>query len=420
MAPPPGGPPDATPPRLVATIPESVAVLAGFDGWVEFQFDEVISEGSSPNFGIGSGDLERLVLLSPGNEVPRIAWHRTRIAVKPRDGWRPNTVYRIELVPGLRDLRQNVSDTAAIITFATGGAIPTHALSGRAVDWAGQRAFPAALVEAMLLPDSLVYRSVTDSTGRFQMSPMPDGEYLVTVVLDQDHNRRRSGREAWDTVRARPGAGAVGEVWAFQRDTLPPRVVDIMSRDSLSITITLTQPIDPTLRIAADAIVVRSQDDSSDARPIGALPRAAHDSLYVTARPRAPRDSAAADSIARADSAPPPRPVPAVRRAPTRGANAPADTLEQKREPLSTQLMVRVSTPLVPGKRYTVVVRGVRAAGGAVADSVRGSVEVPKPVARDTTVRVRPDSVRPPAPADTSSPLPRPATRDSAASRRPR
>lgn len=420
MAPPPGGPPDATPPRLIATIPESVAVLAGFDGWVEFRFDEVISEGNSPNFGIGSGDLERLVLLSPGNEVPRIAWHRNRIAVKPRGGWRPNTVYRIELVPGLRDLRQNVSDTAAIITFATGGTTPTYQLSGRAVDWGGQRAFPAALVEAMLLPDSLVYRSVSDSTGRFRMHPMPDGEYLVTVVLDQDHNRRRSGREAWDTVRVQPGVGAVGEVWAFQRDTLPPRIVDVTSRDSLSIVITLTQPVDPALRIAADAIVVRSQDDSLNAGPVGALPRAAHDSLYVATRARAARDSAAADSIARADSAAPARrPVPAARRAPPRGETAAADTLEQKRQPLAPQLVVRVSTPLVPGKRYTVVVRGVRAAGGAVADSVRGSVEVPKPVARDTTVRARPDSTRPPAAADTSTPAPRPAARDSLTSRRP-
>lgn len=425
MAPPPGGPPDASPPRLIATIPESVAVLDGFDGWVEFQFDEVISEGSSPNFGIGSGDLERLVLLSPGNEVPRVAWHRTRIAVKPRGGWRPNTVYRVELVRGLRDLRQNVSDTAAIVTFSTGGALPTHELSGRAVDWAGQRAFPAALVEAMLLPDSLVYRSVTDSAGRFRMHPMPEGEYLVTITLDQDHNRRRSGREAWDTVRVRSGIGAVGEVWAFQRDTLPPRIVDVAPRDSLSITITLTQPVDPALRIAADAIIMRSQDDSLDAGPIGALPRAVHDSLYRAATPRAANDSAARDSLVPSDSAARARPVrvapPLV---PRREGATPPDTLEQKRPSLSTQLVVRVRSPLVPGTRYVVVVRGVRAVGGAVADSIRGSVEIPKPAPRDTTTRVRPDTTRR-TPADTTRRAPAdttttPSVREAAAVRRPR
>ena len=85
MAPPPGGPPDRTPPRLIATLPESVTVLEGFDGWVEFTFDEVISEGGQPNFGLGTGDLERLVLLSPGTEVPRVDWRRNTVKVRWRD-----------------------------------------------------------------------------------------------------------------------------------------------------------------------------------------------------------------------------------------------------------------------------------------------------------------------------------------------
>ena len=44
------------------------------------------------------------------------------------------------------------------------------------------------------------------------------------------------------------------------------------------------------------------------------------------------------------------------------------DTLEQKRPPIANQLIVRVRGRLEPGKRYTVVVRNVRAVGGTVAD----------------------------------------------------
>jgi hypothetical protein len=43
MEPPPGGPPDPTPPQLVATRPDSFAVLHQFSGSAEFRFDEVIS-----------------------------------------------------------------------------------------------------------------------------------------------------------------------------------------------------------------------------------------------------------------------------------------------------------------------------------------------------------------------------------------
>src|SRR5687767_4601339 len=49
MEPPPGGPPDAEPPRLIATRPDTLASLGSFRGVAEFQFDEVISEGGAPN-----------------------------------------------------------------------------------------------------------------------------------------------------------------------------------------------------------------------------------------------------------------------------------------------------------------------------------------------------------------------------------
>ncbi|HET9276271.1 MAG TPA: hypothetical protein VFN96_09385, partial [Gemmatimonadales bacterium] len=46
---PPGGPPDQAPPQLIATAPESLAVYPDWDDDVELRFDEVVSEGGSPN-----------------------------------------------------------------------------------------------------------------------------------------------------------------------------------------------------------------------------------------------------------------------------------------------------------------------------------------------------------------------------------
>lgn len=419
MAPPPGGPPDFTAPRLVATFPESVVVLPEFDGWVEFEFDEVISEGSQPNFGFGSGDLEQLVLISPDSGVPRVRWQRERIAVQPRDGWRPNTVYRIELAPGVRDIAPtpNVRDSAAVVTFTTGAPLPRRSLFGRAVDWLQRRFAPRALVEVALLPDSLVYRTVADSSGRWRIGPLPEGEYLVRVVLDNNGNRRLDRREGWDTVRVGASRDSVGEVWAFQRDTLPPTVEQggVSQVDSFGIAINLSQPVDPSLRLGADDVRLWLAPDSTPVPVVSAMPAAAHDSIY------GPIDSARrAQARARADTAQPadtaravpdtvvaaPRQPPAGRRAPV-GAAADTTPREEPREPrprLGTRIVIRVSATLEPGRRYLIELRGVRAMGGAVADTLRAQLEIPERPQRPAADTTAADSAA--APTDTAAAAP--------------
>ena len=419
MGPPPGAPPDFAAPVLLATFPESIAVMTDFDGWVEFQFDEVISEGGQPSFGFGSGGLERLVLISPDSGVPRVRWRRDRIEVRPRDGWRPGIVYRVELGAGLSDiaLRQNTRDSAAVITFTTGAPIPTRWLEGSAVDWMQRRFAPRATIEAMLLPDSLVYRSVTDSAGRFRLGPLPDGEFVVTAALDANGNRRRDGREAWDTVRAATAVTALGEIWMFPRDTVPPRIDGangIARADSFTIAITLTQPVDPSLGLGADAITVMRASDSTVIPAASAYPQVIHDSIYIpidstrralAARAAAVRDSIARDSAAaaapdtaavRPDSTPlvrppvEPRPAPAARPARAVQPTEDADTTGREAEPtqqrprIGTRLMIRLNGALESGQRYLVEVRGVRALSGTVADTLRGQLitpEAPRPAA---------------------------------------
>lgn len=418
MGNPPGGPADFQAPRLLATYPESTVVLAGFKDWVDFKFDETVSEGSQPNFGFGSGDLEKLVLLSPSKpgEVPRVEWHRSRISVRPRKGWLPNTVYRIELAPGIRDLTdggRNDVKVSHVITFATGGVLPKRAIEGRAVDWAARRFVPGALVEAMLLPDSLVYRSIADSNGRFRVGPLPDGELLVRITSDLNRNAVGDAKEAWDSVRVAAGASRMGEVWLFLRDTLPPKITDASRSDSVNITLTLAQPIDPLLVIPAESIrVLLIPDsstvgrDSSSLGPISAMPRAAHDSAY-RARDEAARAAAAAAAPAKVDSVVPDTtkrtPVPA--RPGVVGRKGTSDTLpkdepSEQRLPLGSQLVIRTRGATQPGHSYWVEVRGVRSAGGSTGTISRKLVvaALPKPPA--TPAKTTSDSTTPqPAPA---------------------
>ena len=134
-----GGPEDKVPPVLLSTVPESVGVYPDWRQNAEFRFDEIISEGGSPNQGLGTGDLEKLILLSPTEGIPVVRWKRDRITVRPREGWKPNRVYRLELLPGITDLRRNRLDTTEVLTFSTGGPVPTDTLGGLVIDWVAGR-----------------------------------------------------------------------------------------------------------------------------------------------------------------------------------------------------------------------------------------------------------------------------------------
>lgn len=379
ILPPPGGPPDARAPKLVSTRPESLEALPNFRGDVEFIFDETVSEGGSPSQGSGTGDLEKLVILSPTTRVPRVRWHRSRITVRPSEGWRSNRVYRVELVPGVADLSNNRSAAGRVVTFTTGAPLPTDTLTGQIVDWVGGKRAALALIEAILQPDSLPYRSLADSGGRFRIGPLPRGEYLVYGILDANHNQRRDGREGFDTIRVAAGTTAVGTLWAFPRDSLPPRIANVTPADSLSATVTFIAPLDPYQRLTPDAVRLLTLPDSAAVPVASLLSKSADDSIQASARPASP-----------------------VRQAPPAPAKDTVSTkLLKQRPPLSDKLVIRTVQPLVPGGKYVVEISGVRTATGT-AGAVRSGFTVPaptpplkKPAAADNA---KTDSLPPAAP----------------------
>jgi hypothetical protein len=401
IEPPPGGPPDREPPRLIGSRPESLATLRGFDGAAEFQFDEVISEGGAPNRGEGTGGLEKLVILSPTTRVPQVDWRRTRITVRPREGWRPNRVYRVELLPGVTDLRNNRSPDGAVLTFTTGAPKPQATLRGMVVDWNTSHPAGGALVIANLLPDSLPYRGVADSSGRFSFGPLPAGDYLVTGVLDQNQNQLQDPREAYGTAQTQGGRPDVGEVWAFVHDTTPPRIQTVTVDDSVSATVTFAQRLDPRQRLTPRDARLRLLPDSTPVAIASILPKPVDDSLHRRA-PARDTTAAAADTLEQPDS------VPRQRAGAPAGGRAPATEMLTSRPPLFDRLVVRVPKPWSPGARLVLELRGVRNVTG-VAGTAVGVIAVPekaKPTATDRAPARR-DSAGARAPAQQPSTPPR-------------
>jgi len=395
---PPGGPPDQDPPVIVSVEPESGAVLDRPPGAANVLLNEVVNE----RIAAQRPDIGGAVILSPARGLVTVSWHRDRIEVKPKEGFRPGRVYRLEILPVLTDLRQNRMREGRLVVFSTGPAIPASRLSGALVDWPAGRAGAAQLIEAVLLPDSLGYRAATDSSGTFDLPLVPPGEYLVYGVIDQNNDRVRGPREAFDTVRVTLADTASVELFAFTHDTTGPRLRSVESVDSVTVRLVFDRPLDPTLSLDSTMVTVTPQEDSTTLLPVaGVYTQRGLDS--VRAREAPARDTTRAAAAAPSDTAAAPvaragprRPVaratgeaPAPRRDSTRVMHMLA-----RRPPPTDTRFVRLGAPLVPGARYAIVVDGARSLSG-IAGAARGQLSAARP-RRDST-RTPADSTRTPA-----------------------
>jgi hypothetical protein len=390
---PPGGPPDVLPPSIVRITPSS-GDTAVRPGVVVLQFDEVISETPA-----GANDLAALVFISPRSGDVNVRWRRTRMEIRPKDGFRDSTVYTITVKPGIQDLRNNKVDSLTSIVFSTRGPIPATVLNGVLFDWAAGRGVKDGLVEAISVVDTtLAYVTVTDSVGRFALRHVPGGQYIVRGFVDRNNNRRLERTELWDTVRVPLGDSAGTELYAFIHDTTPARIATLALQDSGRLLVAtfdkplgvgqLFTPEQWSVRTLPDSAlaplqVVRVRTklqqqlaDSVEKQRIADSTAAARDTTPPDSATRARRDSVARvrrlDSITRAERAE----REARRQLALRGGRPlpkPDSTPQPKpsRPIPQTELQVRLDAPLAPDTRYLIEVKGVSTLSGVSGDARR-------------------------------------------------
>ncbi|HKG92926.1 MAG TPA: Ig-like domain-containing protein, partial [Gemmatimonadaceae bacterium] len=256
MQAPPGGPPDPKPPELVRIVPETGSVNVR-PPRVVFQFDETIQQQLQ-----GAASLNRMFLISPADGEPRVDWDRSTLTVRPRRGFRPNTVYVITMLPGISDIRGNARKDGATAIFSTGPTIPNTTLAGIVFDWPAGRPAVRPYVEAIGLPDSTVYVTIGDSVGGFAIRHLPPGRYAVRGTIDQNNNRARDARELYDSLDVALGDSARLELLAFVHDTIGPRINEVAIRDSLTLRVQLDKPLDPAAPLGPELFSLRAADSS--------------------------------------------------------------------------------------------------------------------------------------------------------------
>jgi hypothetical protein len=315
---------------------------------LEIRFNEVVAERPSATGAAGSPvTLEAIVLVSPRTGTAKVEWHRETISIEPRGGFKPNTTYRVTLLPGLADLRGNVSRATRSYVFSTGPTIQPYAILGRVFDWQAGTFASGAIVEAVANPgtaDSTIYIAVTDSLGQFDVGPLAPGRYFIRSFIDADRNRDRGVVEKWDTTTVnvtdhRPSI----ELLAAQRDTAIIGIQGVQALDSVWVRIMLDKPYDPRVQLAFTMVGIK-RADSSDVQVETVITEERMQVLRQVPDSSAPRPSTTPIS-------PPPTDIPSTRPPSAR----PSLPIPQ------TVIVARVSagTPLRTGERYTLTVRAL-------------------------------------------------------------
>jgi hypothetical protein len=371
---PPGGPVDTQAPQIVRIAPDS-AKTGVRPREVIFQFDEVVSERPP-----GALTLSALFMISPRNGETRADWHRSEVSVHPQRGFKTNTTYTINLLPGLSDLRGNTRNTGAVTVFSTGPTLAASRITGTLFNWAEGRTIPKGVIEARPLTDTTtVYLTVTDSVGEFNLQNIPNERYRVRGFSDDNTNRALDPREPFDTLVTAVADSAKVELLAFVHDSTGTRLSSILVKDSVTLELNFDNPLSVTELPTVASIRVRGTD-TTEVIPVLSVGPPAVDTAKATVK-QAP--GAAIPAL------PPAAPTPTIA--------APAVVVRTPSRPVPLRtLEVKLARPLRPKTIYRVRVTDARNLIGVARTSEKEATLPAATVA--PTGAIPPGAVVPPAP----------------------
>jgi hypothetical protein len=345
-----------------------------------FTFDETLSERGARDAVLVSPETGRALLERDGLELK----------VSLEGGWKPNTVYRVIILPGIQDRFNNARREPTELVFSTGAPLVTTAIGGLVTDRVTGRPLVETRVTAVALSDSVVHATVTDTAGFFGLRFLPVARYNITAFEDQNRNKKldKGERRAERSINLGSVRDTqVVELAVLAPDTLPARLLRAEPRDSMEVRLVFDDYLDPDQQLTAIRVQLLQMPDSTpvpgatlQTQQAADAARARRDSVA-----RAARDTATADSAARRR---PPAPAPGV---PLGRPIAPGAA-----RPIIPQELVLVpAQPLQPRVQYRVEIRGVRNINGLLDGGGSANFQLRAPTPPDTTkAPVRRDTIQ--------------------------
>jgi hypothetical protein len=391
-----GGPPIDRPLQVVAVSPEHFSTVTALNRPVVIRFDERLSERLE-----GVRELRDAVIVSPETGEVRVSRGRRELQISVAGGWQPGLVYRVVVLPVLRDLFNNVRQEPVELVFSTGPPIPETAVAGFIEDRLTGRNVRGARVEATHQESEHSYVTLSDSAGFFSLRHVPEGTYELQGWLDQNRNRVVDFLEPQDSARFRLAGQdtVILELALLPRDTTAARLTRASAIDSTKIELTFDDFFAPVPGpMDGSGRVYRLPDSVFIAE--GTLYHATRlDSLRAVEEAARTRAETVAAGTETADPDPP---LPA-RDAPGAVARrAPREARAPQRPLLARELILLLPAPLAPETRYFVVVedvtniQGVPTGGGT--SPFRTEPRPPDPPPPPETLEDPAQPVDPPAP----------------------
>jgi hypothetical protein len=379
---PPGGPPDSRPPGVMATVPEAFADVPGFRGPIRFEFDERISEQ------VGGGGLDDAVTVSPYTGEVRVNHGRRSLSVEVEGGFRDGVVYRVTLLPVVRDMFGNTLRDPFELVFTTGAEPEATAVAGEIWDRVTGRGVADLTLHAVGA-DSLVHLAASGDGGIYAFRYLPGGTYTLTAFQDVNRDREVGPNEVQGSVDFTVASGDTlfVDVPVLLPDTSAAILLGTEVLDSVTVMARFDDFLDPAASL--DAVEITVQDTLGNAVGVGIAARY-HEVAYMEYMATVSDSLTRADSIARAEAppvidtvaaAPPPTDslaVPDSLAAPPPGAQPRAQAARRGPPPLpgpaiagvdaarsrgrtlpGRRIVLVLDRPLEPGVPHEVVVRGV-------------------------------------------------------------
>ena len=267
-----GGPEDRFPPYVVATLPDTFSTIEPGTREVRFDFSERISEQPI------SGRLNDAVVVSPSTGEIRVKHRREGITVRMREGFAPGLVYRVTVLPVIKDMFGNALPDAFDLVFSTGGEIVPNVIAGMVEDRVTGEATPDARVAARFVhgDDTITHWNFSDTAGVFSLRYVPEGTFEVRAWQDMNRDGEVGGSEPQTSFLPGEITGVPDTTLAVltlvQPDTTPPRLTRATVEDSVRLKIEIDDYIEPELEegsITGVVTVVALDTVSADEDSLG-------------------------------------------------------------------------------------------------------------------------------------------------------
>lgn len=259
-----GGPVPEFPPTVVATSPDTFAIVQPFGGPVRIEFERTLAER------LTTGSLRDAVVVSPLNGEVTVSQRGRRLEISMEGGFRAPAVYRITVLPRFEDRYRNTMDRPVELFFSTGPEFDDTLLAGLLVDRLTGEEVAGARVDAAPLDDGPTYSSVSDSTGVFAFRFLPPGSYRITAWDDVNRNREPDFVERQASMQATVASAdtlVITELALLAPDTTAAVLASARALDTLAVEVTFDDALDPEWSPAG----VRASLEVSEAARAGAV-----------------------------------------------------------------------------------------------------------------------------------------------------